>query len=462
MTGNTDDTTIDYDYDLFVIGAGSGGVRAARMTAAKGLRVAVAEERYYGGTCVNVGCVPKKLLVYASHFAEDFEDAEGFGWQVEAVKHDWAKLIQRKDAEISRLNGIYQNILNNAGVEIIDGRARLLGPHTIDINGKQFTAAKILIAVGGTPYMPEFPGSEYVISSDQAFYLEHKPASVIVVGGGYIAVEFAGIFNGLGADTQLLYRGDKLLRNFDHSVAAFAGGEIAKKGVQIAYQTEIHRITRQDDGQLRCELSTGEIAVVDQVMYATGRRALTADLGLEHTAVKLRHNGSIDADIFNFSTDEGSIFALGDVIGTPELTPVALAQAMVFVDQQFGVAEREMSYEAIPTAIFCQPNMATVGLTEEEVKARNIAADIYVSEFKHLKHTLSDCDERVMMKLVVNSDTQVVLGAHMVGPDAGELIQGFAVAVKAGLAKSAWDQTIGIHPTAAEEFVTLRDVKYRV
>lgn len=459
----------NYDYDLFVIGAGSGGVRAARMTAARGYKVAVAEEKYLGGTCVNVGCVPKKLLVYASHFSEDFENAKGFGWQMQESAHDWPTLINNKDHEIQRLNGIYRHLLNGPGVDIFDGRARIIDKHTVEVNGKSIRAGKILLTVGCTPTVPEFPGSDLVITSDQAFYLARKPEKVIVVGAGYIAVEFAGIFNGLGVDTHLFYRGDKILRTFDSTLADFTAAEIEKKGIQIHYQTQIESIERLDSGKLECLLDSGERIQADEVMYATGRHALTANLGLENTQVACRENGTIIVNE-NFSTAEPSIFALGDVIGTLELTPVALAQAMVFIDQHFPVqgelkgdvsrAARVMSYDAIPTAVFCQPNLSTVGLSEEAAKEESLACDVYISEFKHLKHTLSGSSERVLMKMIVDAETQVVVGMHMAGPDAGEVIQGFAVAVKAGLTKQQLDETIGIHPTAAEEFVTLREIKY--
>ena len=455
-----------FDYDLFVIGAGSGGVRAARMTAAKGFSVGIAEEKYLGGTCVNVGCVPKKLMVYASHFAEDFEEAQGFGWQVGAAKHDWATLIARKDAEITRLNGIYQRLLEGAGVDIINGRARFIDSHTLRINEKTITAKKILIAVGGTPYTPEFEGCEHVITSNEAFYLKQAPKKVIVVGGGYIAVEFAGIFNGLGCETTLLYRGTQLLKHFDHAIADFASSEISKKGVNIVYEKQIVAIKKQADGQLLCTFDDTTTQLVNEVMVATGRIALSQDLGLDNTQVQLGETGMIAADKYNFSTDDNAIFALGDVIGTPELTPVALAQAMVFVDQQFTELstdkQRKMSYEAIATAVFCQPNIATVGATESELTQKNVAIDVYQSEFKHLKHTLSGSDERVLMRLIVHQASQKILGMHVVGPDAGEIIQGFAVAVKAGLTKQQLDETIGIHPTAAEEFVTLREISYSV
>ncbi|CAA0119453.1 Glutathione amide reductase [BD1-7 clade bacterium] len=451
---------VTYDYDLFVIGAGSGGVRASRMAAAAGQRVAVAEQQYLGGTCVNVGCVPKKLFVYASHYHEDFTDAAGFGWDVSPPKHNWQRLIENKNQEINRLNGIYLQLLENAGVDIVDGRAEFVDSHTVEVSGKQITAERILIAVGGEPIVPDTPGAEYVITSNEAFYLDACPERVVIIGGGYIAVEFAGIFNGLGVETHLVYRGSQLLRHFDHAVAQFVTDEMTKKGIHIHFNTTIDAFEKNGDG-IHCQLSDGSTLIADQAMCAIGRRPLTEKLGLENTKVSIRNSGSIVVDD-RFATDDPAIFALGDVIGTPELTPVALAQAMVFVDQQFGEDEREMDYHSIPTAIFSQPNMATVGLSEEAVRAKKLQARVYTSEFRHLKHTLSNNSERVLMKMIVESETDVVLGIHMAGPDAGEIIQGFGVAVKAGLTKSQFDATIGIHPTAAEELVTLRQVNYAI
>lgn len=446
-----------FDFDLLVIGAGSGGVRAARMAAAKGVKVAIVEERYFGGTCVNVGCVPKKLMVYGSQFAEEFENAAGFGWQVGDYQHDWSTLIANKDQEIARLNGIYLRLLESAGVTVIRGRARLRDAHSVEVDGRTIGAEKILIAVGGTPVLPTFAGAEYCFTSDQVFYLPQRPQRIAIVGGGYIGLEFSGIFNGLKSETHLLLR-SQLLRGYDATVAQFVKQEMSKKGVNIHEHCQIEKIEKQGDAYC-CYLTTGETLVVDAVMYAAGRRVLTDDLGLEHTHVQLRDNGTIIADE-RFQTAEPSIFALGDVLGTPELTPVALAQAMVFVDQQYGENTRQMSYQAIPTAIFCQPNYSFVGLSEEEVKQQGIACDVYVSEFRPMKHTLSGSEERVLMKMLVSQADDKVLGVHVVGSDAGELIQGFAVVVKAGLTKAMVDSTIGIHPTMAEELVTLREKKY--
>jgi glutathione reductase (NADPH) len=453
-----------YDFDLLVIGAGSGGVRAARMAAAKGVKVAIVEEKYLGGTCVNVGCVPKKLLAYAAHYADDFADAKGFGWQVGETNHNWSTLIHNKNIEIQRLNQIYLTLLEKAGVTVLNGRATLRDAHTVTIvdktaaTEKTLTAEKILIAVGGTPVKPECIGSEQGITSDQAFYLTQRPQRIAIVGGGYIAVEFASIFHGLGSEVHVLYRGKQLLKNFDHGAANFAVSEMQKKGIHIHLNTEIQSMKAHDNAY-RCELNQGEPLLVDEVMFATGRKPLTAKLGLQHTRVQLQPAGTIIVNE-QFQTAEPSIFALGDVIGTPELTPVALEQAMVFVDQQYGSQQRRMSYDAIPTTVFCQPNMATVGLSEEQVLEQGLSADVYLSEFRPLKHTLSGSSERMMMKMLVAKNSQKLLGVHIVGAEAGEILQGFAVAVKAGLTKQQVDATIGIHPTAAEELVTLRDVKY--
>lgn len=334
-------------------------------------------------------------------------------------------------------------------------------PNSVEVDGKTITAEKILVTVGATPSVPAFPGSEHVISSDQVFYLPELPEKIVIVGGGYIAVEFAGIMNGLGVETHLVYRGDKLLKNFDQPTAQFAANEMQKKGVNIHYSTNITQIEKQSDNTLVCQLDNGEILSAGQVMYATGRKSLTSDLGIEQVGLTTRNNATIEVND-QFQTSVPSIYALGDVIGTPELTPVATAQAMVFVSQQYGDGSKSISYDNIPTAIFCQPNIGTVGLSEDALKAKGVPVEVYQSEFKHLKHTLSGSEERVLMRMLVEKGTQKVVGMHMVGPDAGEAIQGFAVAVKAGLTKDQFDGTIGIHPTMAEEFVTLRDLSYSV
>jgi glutathione reductase (NADPH) len=445
-----------YDFDLFVIGAGSGGVRAARFAAGFGAKVAVAESRYLGGTCVNVGCVPKKLLVYGSHFADDFEQAEGFGWTAGKAQFDWEKLISNKNREIERLNGIYRKLLINSGVTLLEGHARLTDAHHVEVNGQRFSAERILIATGGWPQIPEIPGREHAITSNEAFFLKQLPKRVLVVGGGYIAVEFAGIFNGLGADTSLLYRGDLFLRGFDKSVRTHLVQELTKRGLQLQFNTDIVQIDKQADGSLLATLNDGRQLETDSIFYATGRRPMLDNLGLENTRVELNDRGYIDVND-NFETSEPSILALGDVIGRVQLTPVATAEGMAVARRLFKPEEyRPVDYRHIPTAVFSQPNIGTVGLTEEQALDNGHPVVIFESRFKPMKLTLTESSEQTLMKLVVDAVTDRVLGAHMVGPDAGDIIQGLAIALKAGATKRLFDETIGVHPTSAEEFVTLR------
>lgn len=444
-----------YEYDLFVIGAGSGGVRAARMAAGFGANVAVAEDRYMGGTCVNVGCVPKKLYVYASEFGKAFKDARGFGWESATPPFSWETLRDNKKTEISRLNAVYRQLLNGVSAEQIDGRARLLDAHTIAVGERTFTAEKILIATGGWPHIPDFPGSDYAITSNEVFDLEQFPRRLVVVGGGYIAVEFAGIFNGLGAQVTQLYRGPLFLRGFDADIRAHAAREIAKTGVDLRFETNVSAI-RRTAGGLELTLTDDSILEADVVLYATGRKPHLQDLGLENVDVKQSESGHIIVDD-NFRTSEQSIYALGDVTGGMELTPVALAEGMAFARREFGHFDTTPDYDFIPTAVFCQPNIGTVGFTEEEAVARFGKIELYKSTFKPMKHTLSGRDEKTFMKLIVDKASDRVVGVHMVGPDAGEIMQGIAIALKAGATKAVFDSTIGIHPTAAEEFVTMRE-----
>ncbi|WP_374683503.1 glutathione-disulfide reductase [Accumulibacter sp.] len=445
----------NYDYDLFVIGAGSGGVRAARMAAGFGARVAVAEDRYLGGTCVNVGCVPKKLYVYASEFGKAFKDAHNFGWNSETPPFDWATLRDNKKAEIARLNGIYDNLLAGAKAEVINGRARLVDAHTVAVGEQRHTAGRILIATGGWPYIPAFPGREHAISSNEVFDLETFPRRLAIVGGGYIAVEFAGIFNGLGAHVTQLYRGPLFLRGFDADIRAHAAQEIAKTGVDLRFEVNVQSISAGPGGLKVC-LSDDTAIEVDTVLYATGRKANLHDLGLESVNVALNDDGTIKVDD-QFRTSEPSIFALGDVTGGMELTPVALAEGMSFARRQFGGLDNTLDYDFIPTAVFCQPNIGTVGFTEEEARARFGHLRLFKSTFKPMKHTISGRDEKTFMKLIVDKASDRVVGAHMMGPDAGEIMQGIAIAMRAGATKAVFDTTIGIHPTAAEEFVTMRE-----
>ncbi len=445
-----------YDFDLFVIGAGSGGVRAARFAAGFGAKVAVVESRYLGGTCVNVGCVPKKLLVYGSHFAEDFEQAKGYGWTVGERSFDWPTLIANKNREIERLNGIYRKLLVNSGVTLLEGHGHLLDPHTVEVNGQRYSAERILIATGGWPVIPEIPGREYAISSNEAFFLEQLPKRVIVVGGGYIAVEFAGIFNGLGAQTTQLYRRELFLRGFDGTVRTHLRDEMIRAGVDLQFNADIARIEKQADGSLKATLKDGRELETDCVFYATGRRPMLDNLGLENTGVQLNDQGFIQVDEL-FQTTEPSILALGDVIGRVQLTPVALAEGMAVARKLFKPEQyRPVDYQHIPTAVFSQPPIGTVGLTEEQAREQGHQVTVFESDFRALKLTLTESQERTLMKLVVDSQTDKVLGCHMVGPDAGEIVQGLAIALKAGATKQLFDETIGVHPTAAEEFVTLR------
>ena len=446
----------EFDFDLFVIGAGSGGVRAGRMAAAMGVRVGMAEDRYLGGTCVNVGCVPKKLFVYGSHFSEEFENAAGFGWTVAQPTFDWPTLRDNKTKEIERLNGIYRNMLVNSGVNLLDGRARITGPNTVEVSGKQYSAERILIATGGWPYVPDFPGNEHVISSNEVFYLDQFPKRAIVVGGGYIAVEFAGIFAGLGAETSLIYRGDMFLRGFDQEVREFTAEEVAKKNVKLRFNNNIEKIEKQADGSLLAHLTDGTTLEADTIMYATGRVPNVMDLGLENISLEQKSNGAIVVND-QFQTAEPSVYAIGDVIDRVQLTPVALAEGMALVRNLYAGQNQQVDYDLIATAVFCQPNIGTVGLSEEKSRELYANVDVYKSTFRAMKHTLSGSDEKTFMKMLVDRDTDKVLGVHMVGPDAGEIIQGIAVALKAGATKAVFDTTIGIHPTAAEEFVTMRE-----
>ncbi|MBW4933085.1 glutathione-disulfide reductase [Marinobacter sp. F4206] len=445
------------EFDLIVIGAGSGGVRLARMSAQRGARVAVVESRYLGGTCVNVGCVPKKLFVYGAHVHEELEDAAGYGWSVPVgdVTFDWPTLVANKNTEIERLNGIYGRLLENAGVTVIEGTATLADAHTVVVGEKSYSTKHITVATGSWPVVPDIPGKEYVLTSNEMFYLPQLPKQAVVWGGGYIAVEFAGILAGLGVETTLLYRGDLFLRGFDSDIRRFTEQEMRKKGINLRFGVTIESV-RSEGAHYRVDLNNGESLETGLVMAATGRKALVEGLGLENLGVELSDSGHVRVDS-HFQTTVPSITALGDVIGTPQLTPVALAQGMVLSRRLFGDGQGEMDYSAIPTAVFCQPNIGTVGLTEEEARVAGYSLKIFRSEFRPMKYTLSGRDERSLMKLVVDEESDRVLGAHMVGPDAGEITQGLAVAIKAGATKAQFDATLGIHPTSAEEFVTMRE-----
>jgi glutathione reductase (NADPH) len=449
----------DFDCDLFVIGGGSGGVRAARMAAQRGARVVLAEAAALGGTCVNVGCIPKKLYSYAAHFADDFRDAAGFGWHVGEPRFDWERLKTNRAGEITRLNGIYQGLLTNAGVRIVAGWASLTGPHGVSVRtahgSESFHAKHVLVTTGGRPSVPEFPGREHVVTSDAMFDLDPFPRRLVVVGGGYIACEFASIFNGLGARVTQLYRGDEVLRGFDADIRRFTAQEMRKHGVDIRTRSDVASIAKGPDG-LAVTLRDGSTLAADTVLYATGRVPNVGGIGLEESGVAQGKDGAIRVDA-HYASSVPSIHALGDVTARVQLTPVALGEAMVLVDHLFGDGRRKLGYDYIPTAVFTHPNVGTVGLSEEEARQRHGDVTVYRSEFKPLKHTLSGSGERTLMKLVVETATQRVVGLHMVGADAGEIVQGFAVALNAGATKDVFDQTVGIHPTAAEEFVTMRE-----
>jgi glutathione reductase (NADPH) len=444
-----------YQYDLFVIGAGSGGVRTARMSASLGAHVAIAEDRYLGGTCVNVGCVPKKLFVYASHVSEEIENARGFGWSIGDSQFDWSTLIENKNKEIKRLNGVYKKLLDNTGVETIHGRATIIDKHTVEVEGKQITAERILVATGGWPSVPDIPGKEHIISSNEAFFLESLPKKIIIVGGGYIAVEFAGIFHGMGVDTTLLYRGPLFLRGFDQDVREALAEEMQKKGIKVKFNSNISEIEKTGD-QLMATLEDGEQLEAGQIMYATGRKPMTANLGLEKAGIELDDDNAIKVNE-QYQTSVPSIYAIGDVTNRVNLTPVALAEGMVLAKRLYGNEDKEVDYSDIPTCVFSQPNIGTVGLTEEEAREKYKDIELYKSSFKPMKLSLSDSDEKTFMKLIVDKESDRVIGVHMLGPDAGEIIQGIGIALKAGATKKVFDSTIGIHPTAAEEFVTMRD-----
>ena len=443
-----------FDYDLFVIGAGSGGVRASRIAAGHGARVGICEESRVGGTCVIRGCVPKKLLVFASQFAESFEDAAGYGWQPGEASFDWRTLIAAKDREIDRLNSIYIRLLDNAGVDLHTGRGRLVDEHTVEVDGRRITADKILVAVGGRPWVPDIPGKELGITSDEAFHLETLPHRALIVGAGYIAVEFAGIFAGLGSEVTLTYRRDLILRGFDEDVRRTVEAGMRARDIDIRYHRSPARLEKTDGG-IDVTFSDDSVGQYDAVMFATGRSPYTWELGLDQAGVKTGAQNRIEVDAYG-RTSVDNIFAVGDVTDRINLTPVALMEGHAFADTQFGGMNRPIDHDNTPAAVFSQPPVGTVGMSEAEARRKFDGIHIYRSAFTPMKYTLSGRKEQALMKLVVDAATDRVVGCHVVGPDAPEIVQGFAVAVRAGLTKSDFDRTIGIHPTSAEELVTLR------
>jgi glutathione reductase (NADPH) len=446
---------MSYDYDLFVIGAGSGGVRASRIAAGFGAKVAVAEEYRVGGTCVIRGCVPKKLLVYASHFSEDFETAEGYGWSVGESKFDWKTLIARKDAEIDRLEGLYGQTLGGAGVEVIRGRATIADPNTVRVGDDTFTAKKILVAVGGWPSMPDVPGIEHAISSNEALHLDDLPKRVVVVGGGYIAVEFAGIFNGMGSEVIQLYRSEQILRGFDDDLRKRLADEMGKKGIDVRTGVNVTTIAKTEAG-VSLTLTDGSTLEADAVMYATGRTPNTKGLGLENAGVELAKNGAIKVDEYS-RTNVASVFAVGDVTDRVQLTPVAIKEGHAFALTEFNDTPVSPEHDAIPSAVFSQPPIGTVGVSEADAREKYGEIEVYESDFRPMKHTLGGSDERAYTKLIVEKATGKVVGAHMIGLDAAEIIQGIGIAVKAGLTKAQFDATVAVHPSSAEEFVLMRN-----
>ena len=444
-----------YDYDLITIGAGSGGVRASRLAGRYGARVAVVEELRVGGTCVLRGCVPKKLLVYGSHLRHEIEDMAGYGWTVEGVEHDWGAMIAAKDKELDRLHGIYMNLLSGAGNTVLDGRGVVVDPHTVEVAGKRHTAERILVATGGWPSLPDVPGIEHAITSNEALDLKERPRRIAIVGSGFIAVEFAGIFQGFGSETHLVYRADKVLRGFDEDIRTALTVELEKKGLNLLPETLPTRIEKADDCYL-VSLSDGETLEVDAVMYATGRAPNTKGLGLERAGVELTANGAVKVDAWSRSSVP-SIWAIGDVTDRIQLTPVALAEGQAFAETEFNGNPIKPDHDDVPSAVFSQPPIGTVGLTEAKAREKYGELDVYVSGFRPMKYTLTRNTERGFMKLIVDRKSQRVVGAHMLGVDAPEIIQGVGIAVRMGATKRDFDRTIGIHPTAAEEFVTMRE-----
>jgi len=427
-------------------------VRASRVAASYGARVAVAESGRFGGTCVNVGCIPKKLFSYAAQLREDFHVAQSFGWRVGEPTFDWGTLLANKDREIARLNAVYESVLAEAGAQILRGRATVADAHTVELGGKRHSARHILVATGSWPHPPEIPGRGLAITSNEAFHLERLPRRSLVVGGGYIAVEFASIFQGLGVETTLAYRGARLLRGFDAELGERLAEEMRKKGVVIRLQANPARL----DKGIRVTYEDGATQEVDLVMFATGRWPNTAGLGLEAAGVKLAADGAVVVDAYG-RRSVASIHAIGDVTNRLNLTPVATAEGMALAKTLFRDEPTAMDHDNVPTAVFSNPNVATVGLSEERARERHGRVEVYRTAFRALKLTLGAHEERTFMKLVVDGASQRVLGAHMIGADAGEIIQGIAIAVKLGATKAQFDATIGIHPTAAEEFVTMRE-----
>jgi glutathione reductase (NADPH) len=444
---------VSHDFDLFVIGGGSAGVRCARISAGHGARVGVAEDRFWGGTCVNIGCVPKKLMVMASEYGGALRDARGFGWNVADGAHDWATLIANKDAEIGRLNAIYRRLLGNAGATIFDARASFIDAHTLDVGGTRITAERIVIATGGHPTRPAFPGGEHCIVSDDAFYLPQRPQRVVMLGGGYIAVEFAGIFAGLGSDVQMVMRQPLPLRGFDHDLREGLAEALEAQGIRL-HRSVAPSFVEDIDGVRRVHLTNGEVLTADLVFAAIGRSPNVTGLGLDRAGVAVGKTGAVVVDETG-ATSQPHIYAIGDVTDRLNLTPVATAEGHALADALYGPGPRAWASDRVATAVFSTPPLATVGMTEHDA-ARRGSADIYLTRFTPMRHALSGRGRKSMMKLIVDRTTDQILGAHMLGEDAPEIMQGLSIAINCGATKADFDRTVGIHPTAAEEFVTLR------
>lgn len=445
-----------FDYDLFVIGAGSGGIRAARVASSLGAKVAITEKAYLGGTCVNVGCIPKKIFFYASHLATDIADAKYFGWELDPPVFNWETLITNKNKEIARLNNIYAELLKNANVELIQGHASITEPHNIIINGKNYSCERILIATGGTPYIPNISGKQHAISSNEVFFLNTLPKKIIITGGGYIAVEFASIFNALGVETTLLHRGKTFLRKFDQDISAFLKQEMEKKGITLKFNEQITSIEKIEQ-KLHATLTCQTKLVADQIMFATGRKPNIEKLETEQLGIHLDQDGAIIVND-HYQTNIPSIYAIGDVTNRINLTPVALAEGTFLANTLYGKEKGILDYKNIPSAIFSQPNIGTVGMTEEIAKEKHPNCAIYKTTFTPMQHNISNNPEKVFIKLIVDQETDKIIGAHMVGTQAGEIIQGIAIAIQAGVKKSDLDHTLGIHPTIAEEFCSMRKI----
>lgn len=441
-------------YDLIVIGGGSGGIAGARRAASYGAKVAVCEKAHLGGTCVNLGCVPKKLFYYASEFSEYFKDAKNFGWDIDLKKFNWNRLVDNKNTEISRLNGIYKKLLSDSGIDLIKGSAKFVSGNEVSVGDKKISAKKILIATGGYPFVPDIPGKEYAVTSDDMFFLKKLPKKIIIVGGGFIALEFAFIMKGFGCDVTMLVRGNSILRNFDNDISDFLTKEIQKKGIDLQVDVEIKSIEKKGDSLIAN--SNNREFLADIILYATGRKPSTGNIGLENTEVKLNDNGTVKVDDYS-KTTANNIFAVGDITCSMALTPVAINAARAFSDSEFGGNKRKMNYNNIPAAVFTQPSVGTVGLTEKEAREEHAKVKIYKTSFRALKNNISKNDTKEFMKIIVSEKTDKVLGVHIVGKDAAEIIQLVAVAINCGATKQQFDETIGVHPTAAEELVTMRE-----